>query len=485
MSVKVSSKGMAAMSAAKLFSRNPERNKKIECEKDGGQPGKVRATKHWRAIPWDVLSSVTDHKRAKEMGQPRRRLRERRESNDWGEGRNLESPWESSLHSAGISVSLDVKRQVMVWLRSTRRVLAFCVIAIVGTLAVRGHSAPLNDSFASASVLTVPSTVSVSNTLATAEPFEPAHAGEPANHSLWWTWTSPTTASYSVSTSNSTFDTVLAVYIGSTLSNLTLISDHDDVDSFQLWSRVVFRAYAGETFRIAVDGAGGAVGKIQLRIGLAGPVIEPWTATDLNGQIISWQDFSNQVLLVDFWETTCGACVDELPDLMRLHNKLKPQGFSIVGLAIDPETDVVQKYLAGRNIPYPIAMSSPGVEFTFGGTLGVPTKYLVDRERRNVARYMGGYYDQLGHVEAYNYYDKVLRPLLRESSLIRAVIVLEGSQVKISWPASDTGYVVESADIPAADNWEPLNAPVEVIDDRNVVKLPPAGRVQFFRLKKP
>ena len=74
---------------------------------------------------------------------------------------------------------------------------------LLGTLGSRGADATLADYFLDATPLTGLTNAVGSNALATAEAFEPAHAGEAANHSLWAVWTPAVTGTYSISTSNS------------------------------------------------------------------------------------------------------------------------------------------------------------------------------------------------------------------------------------------------------------------------------------------
>jgi hypothetical protein len=99
---------------------------------------------------------------------------------------------------------------------------------------------------------------------ATKETGEPNHAGNPGGHSIWFTWTAPAAGQATVSLAGSSFDTLLGVYTGSTVSTLALVAGNDDANG-TLQSQVVFTAAAGATYRIAVDGYGGAAGSVSVR----------------------------------------------------------------------------------------------------------------------------------------------------------------------------------------------------------------------------
>lgn len=132
--------------------------------------------------------------------------------------------------------------------------------------ALPGGGGPTNDAFAHRIVLTGTNiTTTGSNVNATAESGEPAHAGQPARKSVWWSWTAPSNSLAGISTAGSSFDTVLAVYTGSTLGTLVSVASSDDADGL-LTSRVSFPVTTGTTYQIAVDGYDGASGNITLNI---------------------------------------------------------------------------------------------------------------------------------------------------------------------------------------------------------------------------
>ena len=144
-------------------------------------------------------------------------------------------------------------------------------------------AAPANDNFA----IRIPLRGLIVNTVgdnlgATRETGEPTHwlaTARPA--SVWWSWTAPASGLVAINTTNSwryingapsstALDSVLAVYTGSVVSNLSLVASNDD--SVGAWSGVEFSAVAGTAYQIAVAGySAGYTGSVCLAIN--GPVL--------------------------------------------------------------------------------------------------------------------------------------------------------------------------------------------------------------------
>jgi hypothetical protein len=103
------------------------------------------------------------------------------------------------------------------------------------------------------------------NSNATKETREPNHAGNAGGHSLWWTWTAPQSGDVTVSTAGSSFNTLLAVYTGAAITNLSLVASNDN-DGANITSKLTFTATAGTAYAIAVDGYANTVGQIQLQV---------------------------------------------------------------------------------------------------------------------------------------------------------------------------------------------------------------------------
>src|SRR5207244_7940888 len=84
--------------------------------------------------------------------------------------------------------------------------------------------------------------------------------------SVWWKWPSLVSGNVLIDTSGSSFDSVLAVYTGTSLSNLVLVASATNDIANRLRAHINFSATAGATYYIAVAGyTTNDVGDVMLR----------------------------------------------------------------------------------------------------------------------------------------------------------------------------------------------------------------------------
>ncbi len=101
---------------------------------------------------------------------------------------------------------------------------------------------------------------------------------------------------------------------------------------------------------------------------------------DLGGQVVSLSRYKGQVVLLNFWASWCGACKYEMPDLDRLHARLKDKGFTVLALSVDEGgRKPVMSFIARYNPSFPIALSDRATAVSYG-VYGLPVSYLIDRK---------------------------------------------------------------------------------------------------------
>jgi thiol-disulfide isomerase/thioredoxin len=139
-----------------------------------------------------------------------------------------------------------------------------------------------------------------------------------------------------------------------------------------------------------------------------------FTLQDLDGRAESLADFKGKVVLVNFWATWCAPCRIEIPWLIELQEKYAPQGFTVLGIAMDEEgkstvVPFVQKErfklgTTSQPMNYPILIGDEDAAEKFGGLVGLPTTVLISQEGRQVKRIDG--------LLSYEEMDKTIQSLL-------------------------------------------------------------------------
>jgi thiol-disulfide isomerase/thioredoxin len=361
----------------------------------------------------------------------------------------------------------------------------------------RGQPAPTNDNFASAAPLTGTNTVVTgSNINATKEAGEPNHAGNPGGKSVWWYWQSPIDGYVTISTAGSTsiyggpLDTLLGVYTGSSVSGLSTIASNDDgpTDSTSL---VTFHAYAGETYRVAVDGftydvpQDAASGTVNLSLTLSPslPLAPPWDLPSINGTNIDSTNFAGRVVLLNFWATWCIPCQGEIPALVALEQKYGSNGLTVVGMSVDdsvdgvnPPTSVVAPYAANAGVNYPVVMTRPshlGVEAAFGGIPYTPQTFVLDRQNHITQTF--------AEAQEFTSFENAIYPLLYAN--LRASLSVSNRQARISWPLIQAATIVQSNSNLSTTNWATVGVPIQSDGTNSFITVPVTTTPRFFRIR--
>jgi peroxiredoxin len=110
---------------------------------------------------------------------------------------------------------------------------------------------------------------------------------------------------------------------------------------------------------------------------------------DLKQQTISLAKLRGRVVLLNFWASWCGPCLAEMPRFDEWTRKFGEKDFAVIGISIDDDATSAQKAVEKLKIHYPVAMGDAKLGSTYGGILGVPITYLIDRKGVIRARYEG------------------------------------------------------------------------------------------------
>ncbi len=125
----------------------------------------------------------------------------------------------------------------------------------------------------------------------------------------------------------------------------------------------------------------------------------PFTKKDINGNIVSLETLKGKYVLLDFWGSWCGPCRASHPHLKDLYSKYKDKGFEILGIAyeqgktLEANKEKWKSAVDADGITWLQVLNNEDVEkmdvVKAYGVSAFPTKVLLDRDGKVLARYVG------------------------------------------------------------------------------------------------
>jgi peroxiredoxin len=110
--------------------------------------------------------------------------------------------------------------------------------------------------------------------------------------------------------------------------------------------------------------------------------------TDDNGQGMSLSDFRGKYVLLNFWATWCPPCVEEMPSLSGLHEKLKDLGLVVLGISVDESKEEYERFLERARLTFPTVRDPERSVSARYGTVKYPETYLIDPEGVVIRKYI-------------------------------------------------------------------------------------------------
>ena len=110
----------------------------------------------------------------------------------------------------------------------------------------------------------------------------------------------------------------------------------------------------------------------------------------LSGETFTTSELRGKVVLVTFWATYCGPCIQEMPKMVEAHRKFSVRGYETVAVAVkgDDPTRVAQ-FKASHSLPFKVAFDSSGeLAREFGNVRITPTGFLIDKNGKVLRRYV-------------------------------------------------------------------------------------------------
>ncbi len=114
-----------------------------------------------------------------------------------------------------------------------------------------------------------------------------------------------------------------------------------------------------------------------------------FTLTDLDGKTVSLADLRGHPVIVNFWASWCGPCIEEFPLLQQAASEHAAEGMVIVGIVYQDRADAARSFMSRMGARWATAMDPGGSVAASYGISAPPDSFFIDRNGVIAGRQIG------------------------------------------------------------------------------------------------
>jgi cytochrome c biogenesis protein CcmG/thiol:disulfide interchange protein DsbE len=95
---------------------------------------------------------------------------------------------------------------------------------------------------------------------------------------------------------------------------------------------------------------------------------------------VSLDQFRGQIVVLNFWATWCPPCIEEMPSLVQMQQRMKGKGVEVVAVSVDADQGAYQNFLKAHNVNLLTVRDPDQKSNNLYGTFKFPETYIIDRQ---------------------------------------------------------------------------------------------------------
>src|SRR5271169_241537 len=111
------------------------------------------------------------------------------------------------------------------------------------------------------------------------------------------------------------------------------------------------------------------------RIGTAAP---DFTVRD-SDRTVTLSQLKGQVVVLNFWATWCPPCIEEMPSLVQMQQRMKAKGVTVLAVSVDVDENSYRRFLKDHNVNLLSVRDADQKSNGLYGTFKFPETYVIDR----------------------------------------------------------------------------------------------------------
>jgi len=124
----------------------------------------------------------------------------------------------------------------------------------------------------------------------------------------------------------------------------------------------------------------------QARVGMPAPA---FALADLDGSPVRLADLLGRPVIVNFWASSCGPCVEEFPLLAAALERHRSEGLAIVGIVYRDRSESAREFMTRFGATWPAVMDPAETVAAQYGVVGPPESFFIGRDGRVAGRQIG------------------------------------------------------------------------------------------------
>jgi cytochrome c biogenesis protein CcmG/thiol:disulfide interchange protein DsbE len=105
-----------------------------------------------------------------------------------------------------------------------------------------------------------------------------------------------------------------------------------------------------------------------------------FSLSDLDGNPVSLADLRGRPVIVNFWASWCGPCVDEFPLLRDAAARHRQDGLVVVGIVFRDSSEAARSFMTRMQAGWPAAMDPGEAVAESFGINAPPETFFIDRD---------------------------------------------------------------------------------------------------------
>lgn len=94
---------------------------------------------------------------------------------------------------------------------------------------------------------------------------------------------------------------------------------------------------------------------------------------------ITLSQFHGQVVVLNFWATWCAPCVEEVPSLVEMQQRMKSKGVEVVAVSVDDDASAYHQFVKQHTVDLLTIRDPRQTVAGMYGTFKFPETYIIDR----------------------------------------------------------------------------------------------------------